>query len=419
MNEHETIEGITPKDTAQGSFETGTDCTDKNVTEAAFTRAPDTGSGEVEVIRDEDITLGTADDEEVIERPKGRNKIVKRIGLILFILLNAGVIYYTASVEFTREKPPPPEPFTFVNILFLLGGILCLLIVLGCETLKYILMMRHLGERVSVRHAFTTAALGKYYDCITPSGAGGQPFQIWHLHSNGYSGGAASAMPLASFFTMQFGFASLAILVVIFKNNAISETGIKITAYIGTIAYLIIPVMIIITGVAPKIAMRIVAGVVRIGAALRLVKEPNRTIMRAVKVLHNYSTNLKKITSNRKLLIQLLLLSVLFQVAMCSMPFFVVHTFGGNLSYVDALAMCVFIQAAITLIPTPGNSGAAEGSFYLVFSQLNTTGTFWAMLIWRFLCYYSFILIGVMIYGYNALIKLRQRKKEKLIEEES
>ena len=364
---------------------------------------------DIDPTTEEIIEEAMSEDTDVIEepqKPKGTSKLVKRIGVAVFVVINAVVIYFIAKDALSKD-PPPMQPFTFTNILFLLGGILCLVTVLGCETLKYILMMRHLGEKVSVRHAFSTAALGKYYDCITPSGAGGQPFQIWYLHSNGYSAGAASAMPLSGFVTMQFGFSGLCLIMFVFFNGALQDAALKITAYVGAVAYMVVPVMILISGFAPKIAMRIVAFFVRIGAFLHIVKEPNRTIMKSVKTLGSYSRNLKKITSNKKLLVKLLLLSLLFQTAMCSMPFFAIHTFGGTIGYFKALALCTFIQAAISLIPTPGNSGAAEGVGYLVFS------TFWPTMIWRVLCYYSFIIIGVLIYGYNALVKLIERKKAK------
>lgn len=350
---------------------------------------------------------------EQVEEPKKNNKWVKRGGVVAFVLVNAAVIYFTAANEFSK-KAPEPIKFDFTNVLYILGGILCLVIFLGCETVKYMIMMRHLGEKVSFRHAFCTAALGKYYDCITPSGAGGQPFQIYYLHSNGYSNGASSAMPLSGFFTMQFGFVILCIFAFIFGNgvaNGVLAPGIKITSYCGAIGYTIVPVMIIITGIAPKIAMRIVAFFVRTGAKLRIVKKPNHTIMRAVRSLNNYSTNIKMITKDRGMLFKLLLLSVILQLAMCSMPFFAVHTFGGDIGFFEALILCIFIQSAISLILTPGNAGAAEGLFYIVFSSLGKSGTFWAMLFWRLLCYYSFIIIGVLVYGYNAVEKIREKRK--------
>ncbi|MBQ3416718.1 MAG: flippase-like domain-containing protein [Ruminococcus sp.] len=347
------------------------------------------------------------------EEPKKHSKLKKRLGIALFIAFNAVVLYFTAKDEFTKEHTAYTEPFGIANILFILGGVLCLAVVLLSETFKYMLMMKHLKEKVSFRVAFETAALGKYYDCITPSGAGGQPFQIYHLHANGYSDGAASAMPLSGFFTMQFGFVILAIVVFIFNNNAIgSAIGIKITAYIGAVAYTIVPIMIIISAIAPKIAMKIVAFFVKLGAKMHLVKKPNHTIMKAVKGLNNYSVSLKAITNSKGLLAQLLILSTIFQIAIACMPFFAVHTFGGNIDFFQSASMCVYIYAAITIVPTPGNSGAAEGSFYIIFSTLNTSGVFWAMLVWRFLSYYSFIVIGLLIYGCKALEKILQKKKD-------
>lgn len=353
------------------------------------------------------------------ERPKTKNKVLKRVGIIAFILINAAVIFFTAWSEFTKKDPPPMEPFGFTNILFLVAGLAIVALTIGCETVKFMLMMRHLGEKVSFKVAFETAALGRYYDCVTPSGAGGQPFQIWYLHSHGYSPGASSALPLSCFCTTQFGFVFLAILVFIFGGSAIDLPGLRITAYIGAFTYLIVPVMIVISGVAPKMAMRIVAFAVKIGAALRIVKNPNHTTMSAVKMLHSYSVNLKKITKSKRLFIRLMLLSILYQAAISSLPFCAIHMFGGSISFLKALALTVFIQSVVCLVPTPGNAGAAETSFYLIFSQLGEAGTFWAMLVWRLLCYYSFIIIGVIIYGYTALLKIRKRKKEKFVENQS
>lgn len=308
-------------------------------------------------------------------------------------------------------------PFTFTNILFLCAGILIVAIMIGCETVKFMMMMKHLGEKVSFKAAFETAALGRYYDCVTPSGSGGQPFQIWSFHSFGYSAGAASAMPLACFCTTQFGFVFLALMVFIFGGKTIDLPGLRITAYIGAFTYLIVPVMIVIAGVAPKVAMKIVSFVVKLGAVLHIVKNPNHATMSALKVLTSYSMSLKKITKSKKLFIKLMVLSILYQAAASSLPYCAIHTFGGKVSFFETLALTVFIQSVVCLVPTPGNAGAAETSFYMIFR--NTAGAFWAMLVWRLLCYYSFILIGVVIYGYKGLVKIKNRKREKSIEHQT
>ena len=85
------------------------------------------------------------------------------------------------------------------------------------------------------------------------------------------------------------------------------------------------------------------------------------------------------------------------------MPYFVLKMFGAPVSFLHIFASTIYIYATICLVPTPGNAGAAEGAFYLVFSAMGSEGVFWAMLIWRLFCYYSFIVIGAAVYGVNAL----------------
>lgn len=352
----------------------------------------------------EDIKIKVVAGKPQTEKPKKKN-VKKIVGIVIFVILNALVLFFTAKADFTKEAPEIDYTFSFWNVMAILGAIFCLFMVYATETLKYVLMMRRLGEKISVRAAFETVALGKYYDSITPSGAGGQPFQILRFRKYDYSSGAAAAMPLASFITMQLGFVLLALTIFVFNNNVIDNTLIKVTAYIGVISYTIVPVMIVLSAVSPSTSAKIVGFFINIGAKMKIIKDPQATFNRVEEGLNKYSESLKFIAKKQTLLLELLGLSVIYQVALCSIPFFVIHIFGGELGFIQSLSMCVFVYASITIIPTPGNSGAAEGSFYLLFSQLDTSGLFWAMLVWRFLCYYSFIIIGIGVYAFEAIGK--------------
>ena len=124
----------------------------------------------------------------------------KKLWTVLFVLINIAVIAATAVNEFSGSASGTIELHFTPRALFFLGcTAACLAVLFLAESLKYLLMMRSLGEKVSFRIAFETAALGKYYDCITPSGAGGQPFQILWLHRHGYSDGASSAMTITGY----------------------------------------------------------------------------------------------------------------------------------------------------------------------------------------------------------------------------
>ena len=105
----------------------------------------------------------------------------------------------------------------------------------------------------------------------------------------------------------------------------------------------------------------------------------------------------------------------MYQVAICSIPFFVVNAFGAKVGFLRSLAMCLYVYASVAFVPTPGNAGAAEGSFYLLFNELDVSGLFWAMLVWRFLCYYSFLLMGMLVYAVHTVEKAVKRWRHKRV----
>ena len=82
---------------------------------------------ENEKLYQEVMEQSSAETPDQVDEPKKKNKWVKRGGIVLFVLLNAAVIYFTAANEFSK-KAPAPIKFDFTNVLYLFGGILCLVI---------------------------------------------------------------------------------------------------------------------------------------------------------------------------------------------------------------------------------------------------------------------------------------------------
>ena len=338
----------------------------------------------------------------------------KRIWTALFVLLNIAVIAATAVDEFSGAAPGSAGLVFTNRALFFLGcTALCLVVLLGAESLKYRMMMRSLGEKVSFRVACETAALGKYYDCITPSGAGGQPFQILWLHRHGYSDGAASAMTITGYVTMQAGFILLALAVFITWRSVELE-AIRYTAYFGLLLFSVIPGLLVLFSLMPKTIKRILSAVIRLGSRLRLVKKPEEATERVLGMLDSYHSSLAVIARDRFTSFLLVVLSLIYRIALCSMPYFVLKMFGASVDFLPIFASAIYIYASIALVPTPGNVGAAEGAFYLVFSAMGSEGVFWAMLVWRIFCYYSFVAVGAAVYGVNALQGKRSRKGEEV-----
>ena len=343
------------------------------------------------------------------EITNGQKKRKKHIWTALFILFNIAVIAATAVNEFSG-KPAGKVGLVFTKraLFFLLCTALCFVALVIAQSLKYVLMMRSLGEPVSFRVAFETAALGKYYDCITPSGAGGQPFQILWLHRHGYSDGGSSAMTITDYITMQAGFILLA-LVVFIGWRSVDLEAIRYTAYFGLFLFSLIPFLLVLFSWKPALVKKLVSAVIRLCGRLKIVKKPEETTNQVLGMLDSYHRSLAVIAKDKLTMCCLLLLSLVYRIALCSMPYFVLKMFGAPVSFLHIFASTIYIYASIALVPTPGNAGAAEGAFYLVFSAMKSDGVFWAMLVWRLFSHYSFIIMGAAVYGVNALQRKRKR----------
>ena len=334
----------------------------------------------------------------------------KKIAGFLFILLNVAVIAITACREFAVED----EITIHLGrnwYIYLALAVLCLFISYSAESCKYVLMMRAIGGKGSFRDAFDTVAVGKYYDLITPTGGGGQPFQVVYLLRRGYTSGASSAFPVIAFVSSQAAYIILALAAFLFRSRVEIE-AFRYTAFAGLLCISFFPCLLAAFTFMPNSTQKILFFFLRIGAKLHLIRDEDSKKERVLRILTEYREKCKDISGKPLAVCGILALSFLYRIGLCSIPFFVMRALGGNASYFHIFATTLYINVSVSLIPTPGHSGAAEAAFYLIFSEILYDDVFWAMLFWRALTYYAFIGIGALVIGRNAIKKAGRLSNE-------
>lgn len=343
------------------------------------------------------------------EQKKKRNK---RILLILFIALNAAVIAWTAFSEFQGTEGAEKFQNVKVRAEYLIPAAVLMVLAVVFETAKYAVVMKKTCGYVKWKLCRRTVLYGRYYDNITPSGIGGQPFQIYYLAKNGVPNGESAAITIAGFLSMQFSFILLALLTGIFGRDLIESDVVRVASYVGMLFYSLFPVLILFFTFFPAFSEKLTRGVVSLLAFLRLVKNKEERSESFIRNVEGYSTSLREFIKNGWTCAVVMALGLLYQIALCSVPYFVILAFGGEISFLSCFVTIVTIYAAITFIPTPGNAGAAEGVFYAVFSVLTSGYIFWAMLTWRILVYYAYIGIGIFLTVLESIEKKRAVKGE-------
>ena len=170
---------------------------------------------DVEEVLTQDTSLAFADQntEHVQEnnddvKTSRKKRVTKIVFTVLFIVVMAAIIAYTAVSDFTGESVNNDRVTELIGAnwyyLIVLLGLFMLTILL--EALKVFIMIRKTTNTYQFGTAFNCAALGKFYDYVTPLGAGGQPFQMYYLAKHGVPSGPAGAIPIGTLFLTQFSF---------------------------------------------------------------------------------------------------------------------------------------------------------------------------------------------------------------------
>ncbi len=364
--------------------------------------------------------VGIKQDDDAIDK---KQKVVKTIFTVLFILFLVGSMAFTAYKDFIA----PDRDFLSWEELgkvlqnswkFLLFALIALILNYLFKGLKLAIMCKSLTGNFHFKTCIETGIIGNYYNAVTPFAVGGQPFEIYHLSKHGVHGGVASSIPIAAFMLNQFAFVILGtISLILFQNNALEvpaniygifPTTMKGLAIVGLLGCAIMPLLVVIFSLTPRLGASLVHFVVWLGSKLKIVKNPKETTMKIIKnVVHN-AYCLKKICTNPLVFILCFLLSFLEHVATTSLAFFVLKAFGYNAvnlttgadvplmtEWLQSAQISLLLVASIAIIPTPGNSGAADLSFFLFFEAGLAAGlAFPATLIWRLFAFYSYIIIG-------------------------
>lgn len=339
----------------------------------------------------------------------------KPLLIALFILLNVAVITITAFSEFGNSKNAAELSEVKINWWLLIPAAGCFVVAITLEIAKYVMMMRELTpnkKKFSVKKARKvarrTVLLGRYYDSITPAAIGGQPFQIYYMRKNSdLPNGVSTAIPLFGMISGQMGFIIIAVFCFLFGSLSIANAALIATACFGLLFYAFWPMVIMIATFLPKGMTELVNLVVKFLAKIHIVKDIEKVIEKTEYEINEYARSIKIILKTRGLFIKTILMSVAFHILVSMIPFFVLTAFGGEVDFLPCFVTTVAITSAVYFVPTPGNAGAAEGTFYVVFSALSEGYVFWAMLVWRFFSYYVYIIMGAITYYLMHLEKKR------------
>ena len=336
--------------------------------------------------------------------PKKKRRWIWNLVLVAIIALGLWGLFGISGEITDGEGMTFSEAMSKINAP---GAVLLAAVVLGVmvvDCLKFCFVNKAVIGRVRPAVAIKTSFLGKFYDNITPFATGGQPMQIYYMTTKGVNVSLSSAVVLIRYFGSIF-----MILGVCFGALDGNQSGtlIQVVGWVGLGVNLILPTFIAFFVFFPKLANRCTTWFINVGVKLHIVKNKERVMAKALKIIDDFVSSFKIIIKKPLWLVLFLLCCFAENFLTFSVPYFVMNAFSCELDgmFIAVISLNVFATFGVSFIPTPGNTGVVEGMGVLAFRTVAGATLAWSVLFWRFAVYYIYIIIGIVMTVVDLIVK--------------
>lgn len=347
---------------------------------------------------------------KIISKNKGKKK--KFINLA-FLIVNIVIVVVILLNQSQQGDGVIPFKVLWQNYLSFEKVLIMFIVWFGVmmfEALKFEMLIYDSSKRHRFALAYKTAALGRYYDCVTPMASGGQPFQVFYLKAGGLTSADALSVPIGKYVFGQIAFVILGVIVVISSAKTgltvgnIAQNVVSAASWVGIALNAALISTVAFFSVSKKISRKLVSGILRILERIKLIKHYEKQLEKVNKFVGEFQSAFRTYAKNKTTLVLQFLYSFAGLLLNYTIPFVIYTVFMGYDPTIwwSLVTICMMVDLASSFIPLPGGTGASELSFTALMASLFTSGMlFWALIFWRILTYYVYIIQGPLLMAYD------------------
>ena len=277
----------------------------------------------------------------------------------------------------------------------------CMLLYYLCDALKYRLITRAFGCAQPLGDSIDVSMIGFFYSAVTPAAAGGQPFQVLHMHRRGIPTGTATSVICTVYSLWNIALVTLGIVGMCLcggKLAAQSAAWIPVLT-LGLFVHAGLLSLVLLSAIFPKpmssFGTACIRWLYKRRPFVRRGADPEAAAGKWCAFVAEYHDAFAAGIRHRGKLAGALALALLQCTAYMSVAYCTYRGFGlRGVPFWQVTGTQVLLYIGASCFPMPGASGASEGTFYLAFSPLFGDYLTTAMLIWRLASYYLTIVLG-------------------------
>lgn len=313
-----------------------------------------------------------------------------------FLVFSAGMLLYFAfSDGGLIDLMKYIEDFSAGWLLLAFG---CMIAQLLIDAWLTCLIVRISRPDYSFRSGFKTMMVGQFYSSVTPMGVAAKPMQVYSLSRQSLSVGDAGAAMVQKYLIYQFTlvFYSLGLLLARYSFFSRKIPDLMLLSAVGFLVQASLIVVLLLFSKSRKMTKTIIEMAVSLLKKLRLVKNGEDSVRSISAQLESFHENFQAILRRKKLLAASFLLTLLQMTLFYAVPYCVYRAFFlREATMFDMVAAQAVVNLASSFMPLPGGTGAAEGSFVVVFQMFFSKDIVRsAMVLWRAATYYFTIFVS-------------------------
>ncbi len=286
------------------------------------------------------------------------------------------------------------------NYLWLIPAVLCVLFFIYGESFIIWHMLKSCGIFVKRKICFLFSSVGFFFSCVTPSATGGQPMQLYFMKKEKIPVPVATVILMVITITYKMVLVFIGIGIPFFASDFLEHyLGDLLFIYdIGLTLNIVFVLGLIMMVFHPTLAKRMMMAIFGYLEKCHILKHKEGRLNKLEKSMNQYNATAAFVKENKKLMVQVFVITLIQRIAMFAVTYFVYRAFSLKGTFWLAI---VFLQAtisvAVDMLPLPGGMGISETMFLSLFgSVFGEKFLVPGLVLSRGLSYYSELLISAI-----------------------
>ncbi|TQQ84805.1 flippase-like domain-containing protein [Peptacetobacter hominis] len=343
-----------------------------------------------------------------------KEKNIIQYAFLVFLILVTGIII-SKTIDYRRI----PDVIAFADKRYLLAGVMVILLYILLETIIFQWIINSIEKNKQKRSiGIQMGTIGLYYNLVTPFASGSQPMQIYLMNKYGIS--LSRAVAIVTNKTMLFQSVVTVICggVILFNQEMIMERHSSIIPLLTAgmamnIVSIIVGIMIVLN---PEFMKKVADFIIYRLGKLRMFRFLNGKNERVHHYIDDFNKSILMYISDWKSLIATVMLTFIQLFLYFSIAFLIYKASKlSGAGFFRIFSCQVLLYMTISPIPTPGNVGANEITFFNIFNGLfpkQYVG--YAVIMYSFFVYYFILLFcGVCTWISHYMMDRNIEKKRK------